>query len=87
MERIPPKGRPGSRRPREGPENRRANHDHTDLIFRTEIDARIAKGNLLTPWEREFLTSISDRKSLSEKQRGILDRIKTKLSRYEGMDW
>jgi hypothetical protein len=55
--------------------------------FQDEIDACVAKGNLLTPWEREFLTSISDRMTLSEKQRAILDRIKTKLAKYEGMDW
>ena len=55
--------------------------------FQDEIDACVAKGNLLTPWEREFLTSISDRMTLSEKQHAILDRIKTKLSKYEGMNW
>ena len=55
--------------------------------FQDEIDACVAKGNLLTPWEREFLTSISDRMTLSEKQRAILDRIKTKLAKYEGMNW
>ena len=74
----PPKG--GAREPPRKPRSYRSD-------FQDEIDACIAKGNLLTPWEREFLTSISDRMSLSEKQRGILDRIKTKLSRYEGMDW
>ena len=72
----------GAAPPREGPGEppRKPRSYRSD--FQDEIDACIAKGNLLTPWEREFLTSISDRMSLSEKQRGILDRIKTKLSRY-----
>jgi hypothetical protein len=70
-------------RPREPPPKSRSYRSD----FQDEIDACVAKGNLLTPWEREFLTSISDRMTLSEKQRAILDRIKTKLAKYEGMNW
>lgn len=55
--------------------------------FQDEIDKCVEKANFLTPWEREFLTSISERWSLSPKQRAILDRIKEKLKGYEGMDF
>lgn len=55
--------------------------------FQDEIDACMEKVKYLTPWEQSFLTSISERWTLSEKQRAILDRIKEKLSHYEDLDF
>lgn len=54
---------------------------------KAEVEACQEQAHLLTAWEQEFLTSILDRWSLSEKQRARLDQIKDKLKKYEGMDW
>jgi hypothetical protein len=55
--------------------------------FQDEIDACMAKANFLTDWERNFLTSISDRWSLTEKQQARFDQIKAKVARYQDMDF
>lgn len=55
--------------------------------FQDEIDACVAKCNLLTEWERNFLTSISERWSLSEKQQARFDQIKVKVAAYRDMDF
>jgi hypothetical protein len=55
--------------------------------FQDEIDECQKKKGFLTPWEREFLDSISERFSLSDKQHAILNRIKDKLRGFKDMDW
>jgi hypothetical protein len=69
------------RRPKE------STNEYKGAPHASEVDACMGRANFCTPWEREFLVSIKDRWSLSEKQRGILDRIKEKLKAYEGMDF
>jgi hypothetical protein len=52
-----------------------------------EVDACMARTNLLTAWEAEFLGSILSRDYLSPKQRSVLDRIKAKLDAYKDMNF
>lgn len=70
------------------PRRQKESHrEYTGAAHASEVDACMRRANFCTSWEREFLVSIKDRWSLSEKQRSILDRIKEKLKAYEGMDW
>jgi hypothetical protein len=54
-----------------------------------ELRACLERGNLLTAWERDFITSLLERDwpRLTEKQRGIVDRIQAKLAKYKDMAW
>ena len=54
-----------------------------------ELRACLERGNLMTAWERDFVASLLERDwpRLSEKQRGIVDRIQAKLAKYADMSW
>jgi hypothetical protein len=54
-----------------------------------ELRACLERGNLLTAWERDFITSLLERDwpRLTAKQQGIVDRVKAKLAKYTDMSW
>jgi len=54
-------------------------HGSRNVILKDkyEVDMKIIENNesLLTPWELEFMTSIYDRRFLTEKQYDVFERI------------
>jgi len=77
-----PKG--ASREPPPEPERGDAEPDYFP-----ELRACLERGNLLTVWERDFVTSLLERDwpRLTEKQQAIVDRIQAKLAKYKDMAW
>lgn len=80
---IVQKQEPQSRSCQEKPQPNKTN----GFSHHAEVDACLARANFCTQWEQEFLVSIKERWSLSDKQRSILNRIKEKIKQYDGMDW
>jgi hypothetical protein len=85
-----PKG--ASREPPPEPERRyktAKEAEDAEPDYFPELRACLERGNLLTAWERDFVTSLLERDwpRLTEKQQAIVDRIQAKLAKYKDMAW
>ncbi len=52
----------------------------TPLNWRSEVSAASRSMDMLTPWEREFLTGLAQQGRITQRQRRQLDRITLKVA-------